>query len=370
MNIAHIITRSDSIGGAQVHVRDIAMAMQVKGHRVHVLVGGEGPFVEDFASRGLPVHVVHNLIRALNPVKDSVAFLDLRRAIRELAPDLVATHSSKAGWLGRLVAGTLGIPVVFTVHGWSFTEGVPKNKQRLYRTAERLAAPMANRIITVSEFDRELALRHRITTPEKLIAIHNGVPDISELYHATTDQQPPQIMMVARMDEPKDHETLLAALAGLKHTQWGLHLVGDGPLRSDYERRVDELGLSDKVAFWGSRKDIPELLATAQVFVLSSKWEGFPLTILEAMRAGLPVIASDVGGVKEAVVDGETGFLVPRQDAYTMRSRLETLIECPSLRQEFGKAGRERYERLFTLEKMVEDTMGVYEEALSSVRAS
>ena len=119
------------------------------------------------------------------------------------------------------------------------------------------------------------------------------------------------------------------------------------------------------LSFWGTRDDVPELLAGSQVFVLPTKWEGFPISILEAMRAGLPVIASDVGGVREAVGEGETGFLVPRGDAATLRARLEMLLKQPDLRARLGAAGRRRYEARFGLERMLKKTRAVYDEVLS-----
>ena len=366
MRIMNIITRSDTIGGAQIHVRDLALGLLDRGHEVLVAAGGQGPFVDELASRGVPFRVLNNLIRPLNPARDMQGFFELKRAIDEYEPDLVATHSSKAGFLGRLAARSLGVPVVFTAHGWAFTEGIPRGKKAVYRLAERLVSPFSNRIIAVSDYDRQIAIRSGVVRPHQIVTIHNGVPDVSNAHKADVTKEPPTIAMVARMDTQKDHETLLLALAGLKHKEWVLHLIGDGPLHKIHEKQADELGLTNKVVFWGSRQDIPELLAATQLFVLSSRWEGFPLTILEAMRAGLPVIASDVGGVREAIQDGITGFLVPPQDVSALREKLEVLLDSSSLRKELGDAGRERYVQLFTVEKMIESTLDLYNLVLDS----
>src|SRR5690606_16927932 len=132
--------------------------------------------------------------------QDCLALTEIRRHLISLRPDLVSTHSSKAGWLGRLVSRLLKIPVIFTAHGWAFTDGVPGFEQRVYVNAERLTAPLADKIITVSEFDRQLALKYRVGRPESIVTVHNGMPDIEPEFYAVPDKSPPRIMMVARFE--------------------------------------------------------------------------------------------------------------------------------------------------------------------------
>lgn len=364
MKIVYVITRSDAIGGAHVHVRDLACALLQRGHEVTVLVGGRGPFTGELEVRGVPYRSLVHLVRPIRPGTDLRGAVELRRALAELRSDLVSTHSSKAGWLGRMAARSLGIPVVFTAHGWAFTEGVPERERRLYALAERLAAPFADRIITVSEYDRELALRYRVACAKKLVRVHNGMPDIDPAYRSRPGVQPPTLVMVARFEPQKDHLTLFRALTELRELSWELELIGDGPLWETMRVEAQRLGLGERVAFLGARKDVAERLGKAQAFVLVSNWEGFPRSILEAMRAGLPVVASDVGGVREAVVDGETGFLVPRGDVAILCDRLRRLLQDPGMRVRMGTAGRRRYERHFTFEQMLDKTLKVYEEVV------
>jgi len=156
MRVAFVITRSDVVGGAQVHVRDVAGALLRDGHQVHVLAGGRGPYLDQLAERNIPHSSVPHLTRFMHPVKDGLALVELRRSLREIGPDLVSAHSSKVGWLGRVAARSLGLPVLLTAHGWCFTEGVAPRRRALYRLAERLVVPLARRIITVSEHDRQL----------------------------------------------------------------------------------------------------------------------------------------------------------------------------------------------------------------------
>ncbi|MFP4453989.1 MAG: glycosyltransferase, partial [Desulfobacterales bacterium] len=173
---------------------------------------------------------------------------------------------------------------------------------------------------------------------------------------------PVRIAMVARLDEQKDHDTLFSALSNLKNYNWTLDLIGDGPREHMLRKHTKRLGLDNRVNFLGLRNDVEALLAKSHIFVLSTKWEGFPRSILEAMRAGLPVIASDVGGVKEAVKNGETGYLVPRMGSDVLCDRIKTLLGSPEQRKQMGLAGRRSFEEKFLFERMAEKTLGVYKQ--------
>lgn len=366
MNIAYLITRFDAIGGAQIHVRDLATHFLEEGHEAHVLGGGGGSYAQQLGARGVPIHSVPYLARPIKPCDDVRALKNLRSVLRKLRPDLISTHSSKAGLLGRLVGRSLGVPTLFTAHGWAFSEGVSPKEAALYRLIEKGAAPLAAKIITVSEYDRRLALRHRIVSPSKMVAVHNGMPDVLENLRAKPEGEPARLVMVARFLEPKDHATLFRALAGLTSLPWQLDLIGDGPLEESAKHLAVELGLGERVRFHGLRNDVAEWLAGAQVFLLITNWEGFPRSILEAMRAGLPVVASDVGGISEAVIAGETGLLVPRADVGALREKLSTLLRDPQLRARLGAAGRTRFEAHFTFGRMLEKTLKVYKEVLAA----
>lgn len=364
MNIAYIVTRADPIGGAQVHVRDMARAVREAGHRASVITSGSGPFVDDLRAQGTPVLLMEHLSMPIAPLRDYRAFREIQQVLASLRPDLVAAHSSKAGTLARLAGRSLKIPVVFTAHGWAFTPGVPGTHAALYRRIERLVGPLASRIITVSEFDRRLALEARIAPPERIVTVHNGIPDVPTPRSDPT-RSPPRLVMVARFMAQKDHRTLFQALAGLTAHPWEVDLIGDGPLMDDTRQLSASLGLTGRVRFLGQRMDVGAILSASQAFLLISNWEGFPLSILEAMRAGLPVIASAVGGVDEAVQDGRTGFLVPRGEAAALRDRLTRLLVDADLRGRLGGEGRRRFETTFTLDHSVRRTLAVYQSVLT-----
>jgi glycosyltransferase involved in cell wall biosynthesis len=365
VRIAFVITRADTIGGPQVHVRDLCSALTKRAHEVTVLVGGEGPFTAELHKHSIRFASLRHLVRPISIYRDIAALTEMSRALRRFQPDIISSHSSKAGWIARVVGRRLGIPTIFTAHGWSFTHGVPLLQRLLYMSIDRITVPLASHCICVSDYERCMALRYRVTRSDRLSTVYNGVPDVDYSLRARPDAEPVRLIMVARMDPPKDCETLLRSLALLAAESWDLDLVGDGILRPAVEALASQLGLSRRIRFLGRRTDVSQLLAAAQVFVLVSRFEAFPRSILEAMRAGLPVLASDVGGVRESLVDGETGFLVKPGDVTDLARKLEQLIRNPCLRMRMGAAGRRHYETNFTFETMLAQTMRIFQAVTS-----
>lgn len=344
-----------------MHVRDLSKRLLEDGHEVMVVVGGEGPFTNALRAAGVEYRPLRFLVRPIRPARDLAAFWELRRALLEWRPDVVAAHSSKAGVLARLAARSVGVPVVYTAHGWSFTEGIPELQRRLFAVVERMVGPLADCIIVVSEYDRQLAIAHGIAPRDRVVVVHNGVPDVPQGHRARPAVHPPRLIMVARFEPQKDHMTLLRALAGLRDLEWELELVGNGPTLEAVRAEARRLDMLRRIRFMGVRHDVADRLVAAQVFVLTSRWEGFPLSVLEAMRAGLPVVASDVGGVREAVAHGRSGFVVPRGDADALRATLVPLLMQPQLRDRMGAEGRKRYESYFTFERMYRNTLQIYQ---------
>ena len=365
MKILYVLTRSDEIGGAQIHLRDLAESMYKHGNSVTVAMGGDGPLFDQLTEREIYCRKVPFLHRNINIFKDFLALLALFVIIKKEKVDIVSLHSSKAGLLGRVASFLAGIPAVFTAHGWAFTEGVASNKRKIYCLLERISAHISAKIITVSQYDADLAEKYKIGNTNKLITIHNGMPNIDPDNLAKHQIAVCTITMVARFSVPKDHLTLVEILSRFSGIRWNLELIGSGPNKQIIEKKVSEYGISERVLFTGEIEDVAEHLSDASIFVLLSRWEGLPLSIIEAMRAGLPVIASDVGGVGELVVDGVTGFLIPSGDKELFAQRLSELLDSPALREKMGLAGRKRYERFFTFERMFEKTLNVYKDVLS-----
>jgi glycosyltransferase involved in cell wall biosynthesis len=360
LRILYIITRSEP-GGAQTHVLDLLREFRQRAE-LHLGVGESGFLVTRAEALGIRVHHLPNLVQPLSPIQDGRAITEVVTLIRKVQPDFIHLHSSKAGLVGRLAARLTKTPSVFTAHGWAFTDGVPKRRRMIALTSERLAGGLDSWIIAVSERDRQLALQHRIVRPDRIVTIHNGIPDLEpDLSASSRGQSVPRLVMVARFTPQKEQTALLRALAWLTDLHWEVELIGDGPLLKASQELADSLGIAAKVSFAGMCNDVASRLSEADIFVLISRYEGFPISILEAMRAGLPVVASDVGGVSEAVIEGRTGFLVPRGDDETLQMRLRELLSNKPLRQEMGREGRLRYKEMFTLEHMIAATTHVYE---------
>ena len=363
MNILFVITRADAIGGAQVHVKDLALALQKDRHKVLVLTGQQGIFNEELREASIKSIPCASLQKQINPFLDGKSLRYMLHVISEFKPDLIAAHSSKTGILGRLASRISRVPCVFTAHGWSFTTGIPQPHRAIYRILEKTTAPFANKIICVSEYDRSIGIEAGMNS-EQLITVHNGMTDISpDLIANPAQAKTVKVAMIARFDRQKDHETIIEAFKGLNAE---LILVGDGPSMLRAQQQVERLELSKQVEFLGFRQDIAQILARVQIFALISHWEGLPCTIIEAMRAGLPVVASDVGGVKEIVIDSQTGYVIPRKDVNTLRERLAYLINNESARASMGILGRQKYDSELTFRHMYHKTFAVYEQAIAN----
>ena len=364
MRILYIITTPDH-GGAQVNLLDLISGWP-KGIECIVATGEEGFLTDEARKLNVDVQILQRLVRPVSPLNDLLAYRDMVTLIRQTAPDLVHCHSSKAGLLGRLAANTAGVPVVFTVHGWAFEDGISWFQRTIGRIAEFAAARICRNqhVITVAEADRELAIERNVIDAERMTTIHNGIPDDGR--QADPDFPGTATMvMVARFSDQKDHETLFKALAGVAEP-FKMLLVGHGPLFDSTRRLAKEMGVASQVDFLGNRQDVPDILAGSQIFILSSHWEGFPISILEAMRAGLPVVATGVGGVSEAVVDGETGFVTPPRDAEALGNAIQQLLSDPQLRESMGSEGRKRFVDHFGKDQMLRKTAKVYSDLVGA----
>lgn len=360
MKILYAITRADTLAGAQVHVAELAGAMRDAGHDVVVVCGHGRPLLDRLEGDGIRCRPLPMLQRALHPFRDHRAARALRDILHDERPDLVSAHSSKMGILARRVAARADIPCIFTAHGWAFTPGIPLLQRALYRRLEVHVEALAFRIICVSDYDRDLALSAGMSA-ERVTTIHNGRPDIPAGLHADPGAPGPvRIAMIGRLDAQKDHPMLLRAFACVPDADLELHFIGDGPAEHALRARATRVGIADRVIFHGLQRDVAPLLKTMHVFALASRWEGFPRSTLEAMRAGLPVIVSDVGGAAEAVEEGVTGYVVPPADQDGWIERLTTLARDGALRTAMGQAGRHRFASRFTFDRMLEKTQAVY----------
>lgn len=357
--IAYLITNSE-IGGAQTHVADLLQALRDRTEPV-LLAGGDGPLLDIARAAGARTVRLPLLDNALSPLRALATLRQLLAALRVAQPDLIHAHSAKAGALGRVAGWLLGIPVVYTVHGFAFKAAAPIRQRLVSRVMEWLLAPLTTRLICVAQAERSLAAALPIPAA-RISVIRNGIADSSA--HATPGAPLRRIVMVARLAAPKRADLLIRAFARAALPDCELVLAGGGPQMAALRTLADAMA-PGRVRFAGPVADVPALLASAQAFALASDHEGFPLSILEAMRAGLPVIASDLPGVREQLDDGACGLLVAGNDEHAWSGALERLAGDTALRENLGRAARTRWAREFGLAPMAEATWAIYLQALA-----
>jgi glycosyltransferase involved in cell wall biosynthesis len=355
------------VGGAQSYVAALLPALAER-YDVVLAAYGEGPLVEEAARTGARFVPLQHVRRPIHPLRDLAGFVELTRLFRRERPEVVHASSSKAGVLGRLAAAATRVPVrFFTVHGWAFS-AYSGAASLLYRVLDRLMAPLTTVTICVSEQELAAGLEAGTCSAERSVVIHNAV-DVAAAPRSRHDRLVPRLIAVGRLKAPKDFLTLVRALARLPEGGFEVMLVGDGPDRGEVEDELRKLGVEGRVKLAGERSDVPALLADSDVFVLSSRSEGLPVSVLEAMAAELPVVASNVGGLGELVVDGETGVLVPPGDPEALAEALGRLIGDRELRRRLGAAGRARAERLFDLDAFRLAHLDLYDRQLALARA-
>lgn len=380
IRVLHPITRL-IIGGAQENTMLTADYHNSNGRYQVAIVSGpqtgaEGSLIEEVRQRGIPLTILPELRREISPLNDLRAVQKLRVLMVNGRYQIVHTHSSKAGVLGRWAAHLAGVPlIVHTVHGWSFHDRMSPAKQQMYILLEKFAARFSQAMVVVSPHDIEKGLVQGIGRREDYHLIRSGV----ELDRFGHPQTPPAVVRqqlgipaealvvgsVTRLSPQKAPLDLVVAFSHIHKKQpdvWFV-VVGDGPLRPEVEAELAQLGIADRVILTGLRRDVPELMAAFDVFVLSSLWEGLPRVLPQAMATGLPIVATQADGSAEAVVDGENGFLVARGEPQALAAKALLLLSDGELRKKMGDNGRSRAPQ-FGARKMVQDIDHLYQSLL------
>ncbi len=379
ITVCHVITKL-TVGGAQETVLRICAGLDRSRWRPLLVtgpeVGEEGDLFAEAEAAEVPVAVVRPLVRPISPTRDAAAFAALVRIFRQERPAIVHTHSSKAGLVGRAAALVARTPaIVHTQHGWALRSQSGRSVWAAYRVAERALARRTDRIVVVADRDCEVGLRHGIGRPEQYAVVRSGV-DLGTFASAFDARsraearrrlglplEAPVVGAVTRLAPVKDPANLIRAFAVVLDTRPAarLVLVGDGPLRAECEALVARLGMAERVHFAGVRRDVADLMAAFDVTALSSVDEGLPRTVLESMAAGVPVVATRVGGVPEVVVDGATGVLVPSADAAALAAGLGRVLDDPAWSAGLARAARSAIGD-FDAGTMVRRTEALYDE--------
>jgi glycosyltransferase involved in cell wall biosynthesis len=384
--ILYIITKS-VWGGAGKYVYDLAAHLPKDEFEIYVAAGpapeqvrcgvnGQGHLFEKLKAANIPYFEIRNFQRDINILKEFFAFFEVLRIIKKIKPDVIHANSSKAGgiagivgWLYKLLTFDFGLLTIFTAHGWGFNERRPSWQLFLIRLASKLTALFCNKIICVSEYDRRSAIKNRIVKPEKLIVIHNGIDLKNSQFLKRREAQEKLlgktsflvIGTIAEWAKNKGLFRLLKAAGQITESKFDLVLIGSGenPDKDKMYNFVKKYNLKN-IYLHEFIPNAASYLKALDIFVLPSIKEGLPYTILEAGLAELSIVASRVGGIPEIITDQENGFLVSPGDPEEIARAIEKLIENPGLRAEFGRKAKEKILQEFSLEKMLEKTMGVY----------
>lgn len=385
MHVVHIITRL-ILGGAQENtLLTVEDQQRDYGDRVTLLAGpGLGPegSLEDHARRqGIDLRIIPEFRRELHPTRDWTSYRRLVQILAELRPQIVHTHASKAGILGRWAAARLGIPAVHTIHGASFHYGQHPLAYRLYRGLERWTARHTARFISVAQAMTDQYVAAGIAPRDRFVTIYSGF-DVEPFLNPTRSPQTVRdelglsaddvvIGKVGRLFHLKGHEYVIAAARAVieRCPQVRFLFVGDGILRREYERQVAALGLHDRFVFAGlvPPQRVPELIHAMDIVVHTSLWEGLARVLPQALIAGKPVVSYDVDGAREVVLPGETGFLLPPKSVEELAEALVTLVHDRDMRHRLGATGRARFTEQFRHQTMTRRIREVYAEVLNSL---
>jgi len=385
MRIVHIITRL-IVGGAQENTLLSCEGQHDLGHQVTLMtgpaIGPEGSLLERARSHGYSVEIVEGMRRAIQPGKDYATYRCLVHRLRELRPDVVHTHSSKAGIIGRWAAAKARVPVIIhTIHGLAFTASTSQWMNRGYEALERITAPRTTKIVCVADAMRDQSLARNIGRPEQYVTVYSGmetapflnppVPREQIRNHLGLRDEHLAVGTIARLFDLKGHDDLLDLASQLcaKWPNLRFLWVGDGTLREQFERSMIRMNLRDRFILTGLvlPNRIPELTNAMDILVHPSRREGLARALPQGSLAGKPVITYDIDGAKEGVVDGVTGFVLRPFDKIALAASLERLIEDADLRRRMGAAGRSFALERFNFRVMVNALERVYRESFASV---
>ncbi|WP_256686337.1 glycosyltransferase family 4 protein [Halococcus qingdaonensis] len=368
-NILQVITRSDW-GGAPLVVKLLATRTEAN---TAVACGTGGRLIDELQQENVPVFEQPSLQSPPDPVADTRAFADLYRLFRRESFDLVHCHSTKAGLLGRLAARLTGTPTIFTVHGWGFYNTGYDRAAPVIAYGERALARITDAVVCVAENDLVEGRSRGIVEHTETTVIHNGIPSLSSPQNRLTlseeaDIEPDSLVIgaIARLDPAKNPIEILRIGSELQQRGHEIELVmiGDGPLAEKCERYADEHNID--VHFLGFYMRARELLEDFDVFLMPSRFEGFPITVLECLHAGVPVVAYDVGGIAEAVTDGETGFVIPSGNQEAFVDRVEKLVADPKRRKAMSAHAETVAQSHYTAKRMVADYERVYNSVIGT----
>jgi glycosyltransferase involved in cell wall biosynthesis len=381
IRVLRVISRLN-IGGPAIHVALLSRRSDSDRFESLLATGlenaGEGNMLEFVRAQGVEPVIVPELVAdSLIGPRDLVALWKLVRIIRRFRPDIVDTHTAKAGFIGRIAGALTGVPVrIHTFHGHVLHGYYSAIKNSIFRRVERLLGRLTTHFIAVSDQVRLDLIDYGVAPAEKISVIPLGL-DLSPFLNCAVlrgsfkrelglPEATLLVGIVSRIFAIKNHALFVDAAARVMGQVPNARfvVVGDGVLRPEMEARAANLGLNGRMIFTGWRRDLPAIYADMAALVISSNNEGTPFSAIEAMAASVPVVGTRVGGMPDLIREGTTGVLVPPRDAAAMSAALVSLLSDPNGRRRMGEAARADVEQRFTIARMLNETHALYEDCL------
>ena len=384
LKIAHVITRMDW-GGAPDIVRILCEFLETS-YEVKLIIGPSKHltektrlFLQKFREN---VIIVPYLKREINPLLDLLALVKLLLIFKKEKFDIVHTHTAKAGFLGRIASWFAGIPrIIYTPHGHVFYGYFGLLMSKIAITLERVVAYLTSKIMVFTELEKRDLIAFKVTTPDKIVVINSGlelekykdvVVDVqSKKYELGIEEDISVIGMIGRLEPVKGPGYLIEAARMVieKIPRVKFLIVGDGSLRNDLESQCEELGVLNEFIFTGWKEDVQTILSMLDILVLPSVNEAVGRVLIEAGACGVPVIATNVGGVPEIVRDDQTGILVPPRSPEALAQAIIDLITNEHRRQQMGIIAEDWIDDRFSAHRMVEKVSNSYNELVESGRS-
>jgi len=371
--ILFIITHLE-LGGAQKQLLALIENLDRDKYSLHLCAGDDGYFKSKFkAVAFVKVYFIPELVRRISPLNDLIAFLKLYFFVRKNGFDIVHTHSPKASILGRWAAYLSGVKgIIYTAHGWPFHDQLNPLLAKLYSFLEQITALITKRIIVVSVSDLRKALENRVSSEGKFVMIHYGI-DIqwAEKIFLKRKTSPPADNLIVNISCLKPQKGLRYFLDAVeiilrKRGDVRFSLIGDGPLNENIKQEIKERKLEKEVVLEGWKDDITESLSSASVMVITSLWEGLPLAVIEAVVSGVPIVATDTGGVLDIIKDKNNGVILHRKDVQSIVDATISIMDNYKSWHKKIIAAREHLDLAYWSDKrMAELTEKTYQEVLS-----
>lgn len=370
MRILQVIGGGEK-GGSRSHIIDLCSGLGEAGHTTEIVC-----FLEDAVAASARENKIGVTVLPMGNIFDLRAVKELENHIRENRPQVVHTHGVRANFIGRLAARAAGVPVVTTVHSSIYQDYSNPLKKLLYHRIEKLTRKYTRRFIAVAGSLKQ-ELEGDGIAGERIEVVYNGIkPGFVQEWDGPSLREElqlpggmPILITIGRLEAVKNQEMFLNVCAWLKNRGMEFHaaVVGDGPLGEELQAVTADLGLTDCVSFLGFRRDIFRLLAGSDIFMLTSRMEGLPITLLEAMAAGTPVMVTAVGGMPEVISLAENGWTVEVNNVEECGQKVSSLLESPELREQMAARGQAALDKYFSYSAFVAKTAAVYEKVLREV---